>query len=206
MDLKNNINQEIQEIENGFLFEKNISKNSFILIADINENELIDNLIMEGREKLKTNKSVTTNVVASHTGFHSMRESPNFHLFLKKIHKYIKKIYFRNFEIREVWANFYSKPNSDYAKMHAHDANAFSGILYCTDGPGPGTYFPQYDLNIKEKKGRFVLFSEDLLHEVKPYNYEKERITIAFNFFELKPWGNNKNSYLIKEDNKEIIL
>ena len=206
MGLKNKMNEKTHELENGVLIEKEISLNSFILIADINENELIDTLIIEAREKLKTTEYVITNVVAKHTDFQAMRESPNFHLFLKKIQKYIKKVYSKKFEVREVWANFYSNPNTDYAKMHAHDANAFSGILYCTDGPGPGTYFPQFDINIKEKKGRFVLFSKDLLHEVRPYNYEKERITVAFNFFELKKWHNYTNVYLIKNENKEIVL
>jgi hypothetical protein len=66
--------------------------------------------------------------------------------------------------------------------------------------------FPQYDLLIKEKKGRFVLFNEKLLHEVKPYDYKKERVTIAFNFYEIKDWGNNSNYYWINKDDKEIIL
>lgn len=206
MDHQNNIYQKTHELENGFLIEKNVFIRSFILIADINENKLIDNLIKEAREKLKTHGSIKTNVVAQHTDFQAMRESPYFHLFLKKIQKYIKKIYPKKFEVREVWANFYSNPNTDYAKMHSHDANAFSGILYCTDGPGPGTYFPQYDFNIKEKKGRFVLFSKDLLHEVRPYNYEKERITVAFNFFELKEWYDYSNSYLIKNEDEKIKL
>lgn len=206
MDLKNKMNEKIHEFENGILIKKEILLNTFILIGDIDENNLINNLIIEAREKLKTTKPIITNVVAERTDFKSMRESPNFHLFLKKIQKYIKKVYTKSFEVREVWANFYSNPNVDYAKMHAHDANVLSGILYCTDGPGPGTYFPQYDLNIKEKKGRFVLFSKDLLHEVRPYNYTKERITVAFNFFELKDWESYTNSYLIKNEDKEIVL
>lgn len=206
MDLKNKMNEKTHELENGVLIEKEISLNSFILIADINENELIDSLIIEAREKLKEKGSIITNVVAQHTDFQSMRKSPNFHLFLKKIQKYIKKVYSKKFEVREVWANFYINPNTDYAKMHSHDANAFSGIIYCTDGPGPGTYFPQYDLNIEEKKGRFVLFSKDLLHGVSPYDYKKERITIAFNFFELKEWYDYTNSYLIKNEDEEIKL
>lgn len=158
MDLKNKMNEKTHELENGVLIEKEISLNSFILIADINENELIDSLIIEAREKLKEKGSIITNVVAQHTDFQSMRKSPNFHLFLKKIQKYIKKVYSKKFEVREVWANFYINPNTDYAKMHSHDANAFSGIIYCTDGPGPGTYFPQYDLNIEEKKEGLFFF------------------------------------------------
>ena len=39
----------------------------------------------------------------------------------------------------------------------------------------------EYDLLIKEKKGRFILFHPLIKHEVKHYNYKKERITIAFN-------------------------
>lgn len=66
--------------------------------------------------------------------------------------------------------------------------------MYCTDSPGPGTFFPQYNLNISEKKGRFVLFSPILDHEVKPYDFKDGRITIAWNFDFLREWDIKSNN------------
>jgi hypothetical protein len=42
-----------------------------------------------------------------------------------------------------------------------------------------------------------------VFHEVKPYAYTKERITIAFNLFETKPWDNYDSAYIV---NKKIKL
>jgi hypothetical protein len=188
------------------IFNKKIEIDTSILIGEIDNYDLIDKLIVKVKEGLKNSKvSRKTNVTAEHTEFTHLEEDPNFHKFLKIIQPSIYKIYKNNFNVREVWGNVYNNKN-DFAKLHGHDANAFSGILYCTDGPGPGTYFPQYDLLIKEKKGRFVLFNEKLLHEVKSYDYKKERVTIAFNFFEIKDWGNSSNYYWVNKDDKEIIL
>ena len=70
--------------------------------------------------------------------------------------------------------------------------------MYLTDGPGPGTYFPDYDLTIYEKKGRFVLFHGHLVHEVKKFNYTQDRITIAFNCGEVGFINENTKIQIIK--------
>jgi hypothetical protein len=83
--------------------------------------------------------------------------------------------------------------------MHNHKGStAFSGILYLTDGPGPGTYFPHYDLTVHEKKGRFCLFHGHLQHEVKKFNYTKDRITVAFNFCQVGFEDENEKILKIK--------
>ena len=189
-----------------FIFNKSIELNTFILINEINDNELIDKLILNVKKKIKESKiSGKTNVHAEHSEFNSLTQDPNFHKFLKIIQPFIYKIYQKNFVVSDVWGNIYSNENH-YAVEHNHiGTSAFSGILYCTDGPGPGTYFNQYDLNIEEKKGRFVLFHPMLYHEVKPYSYNKERITIAWNFSEVHSWDNINNVYFIKPD-KNITL
>jgi hypothetical protein len=186
------------------ILNKKIELDTFILINEINDFELIDKLILNVREGIKTSKiSRQTNVKGEHTDFNYLIANPNFHKFLKIIQPSIYKIYKQNFIIKDVWGNIYN--NNDYANPHTHEDSAFCGILYCTDKPGPGTYFNQYDLNIEEKKGKFVLFHPMLYHEVKPYIYNKERITIAWNFNEVHPWDDNKNTYFIKSD-KDIIL
>jgi hypothetical protein len=186
---------------NGTVLQRNISVDTFIVMGEITDFELIDKLVEEARKKIpESTVSRKTNVTAQHTDFFSLVHSVNFHDFLKIIKKDIQKIYKKNFVVGDVWANFYSKPQEDFAKMHNHTgATAFCGILYCTDGPGPGTFFPQYDINFSEKKGRFLLFSPILLHEARPFNYLKERITVAWNFSEIKNWEDYSNSFFIKE-------
>jgi len=186
------------------ILNKKIELDTFILINEINDFQLIDKLILDVKEGIKTSKvSRQTNVKGEHTEFKYLVENPNFHKFLKIIQPSIYKIYKKNFIIKDVWGNIYKE--NDYAQVHTHDDSAFCGILYCTDGPGPGTYFNQYDLNVNEKKGRFVLFDPKLLHEVKPYNYKEERITIAWNFSSIRKWEAHNNTYFIKPD-KDITL
>jgi len=186
---------------NGTALLRNISVDTFVLMGEIKDLELIDKIIEEARKKIDESEvSTKTNVTAQHTDFFSLVHSINFHNFLKLIKKDIQKVYKKNFIVSDVWANFYSKPNEHFAKEHHHlGATAFCGILYCTDGPGPGTFFSQYNINFSEKKGRFLLFSPILWHEVKPFNYTKERITVAWNFSEIKHWEDYSNSFFIKE-------
>jgi hypothetical protein len=162
------------------LFNKEIKLDTFILIDKINDHTIIDNL----KEDIYKNDEYfhqPTNVMAKHSEFNFLVNNKNFHNFLKLIKKQIYIIFKKNFIIDEVWANIYN--GEDYTKMHDHKgATAFSGILYLTDGPGPGTYFPEYDLTIEEEAGKFVLFHGDLKHEVKKFKYNKDRVTIAFNF------------------------
>lgn len=188
------------------IFNKKVELDSYILINEINDFELIDKLILDVKEGVKTSTiSGKTNVKGEHTNFGYLTVNSNFHKFLKLIQPSIYKIYQKNFVVRDAWGNIYSK-EGHYANCHNHgESSAFCGILYCTNGPGPGTYFNQYDLLIPEKKGKFVLFSPILYHEVHPFKYIKDRITIAFNFMETKSFDNYDNAYFINK-NKEIIL
>jgi hypothetical protein len=187
------------------IFNKKIEIDTYVLVGEINNFDLIDNLIKDIREGVKISKvSGKTNVTAEHTEFKYLVSNPDFHKFLKIIQPSIYKIYQHNFLLKDVWGNIYSK-NTDCALPHVHNDSAFCGILYCTDGPGPGTYFNEYDLLVKEKKGRFVLFHPRLLHEVKPYDYKSDRITVAWNFSTANNWGNYENVYFIGKD-KEIVL
>jgi hypothetical protein len=188
------------------ILNKKIELDSYILINEINDFELIDKLILDVKEGIKTSTiSGKTNVKGEHTEFNYLSTKPNFHEFLKLIQPSIYKIYKKNFIIRDVWGNIYSK-EEHYAQRHSHgECSAFCGLLYCTDGPGPGTYFNQYDLLIPEKKGRFVLFDPILYHEVNHFKYLQDRITIAFNFMETKSFVDYSNVYFIKNNTKIIL-
>jgi hypothetical protein len=194
---------EILKYENGVTLSTPITLDTSLLVGELNNNLLINNLITDVKNAMKKDSvSYQTNVYAEHTAFKALVQKPNFHEFLLKIKASIKKFYPKDFEIREAWGNIYQEPKKDFANEHRHmEASAFCGIIYLTDGPGPGTYFKEYDLLIPEKKGRFVLFDSLLLHEVKPYDYQKERITISFNMWSVKPWGSYAGAYRVKENN-----
>jgi len=178
------------------ILRKNIPLDTFILIDEINDDSIIDNLLKDINEN-KEYYHRCTNVIGKHTKFNFLNENKNFHNFLKSIKKQIYSIYKENFVIQGAWANTYNK--NDYANMHNHKGStAFSGILYLTDGPGPGTYFPHYDLTVHEKKGRFCLFHGHLQHEVKKFNYTKDRITVAFNFCQVGFEDENEKILKIK--------
>jgi hypothetical protein len=183
---------EINNYKNGIILSQEIKTNTFILIGELNNDVLINSLIKDVKEQIEKEQnmhSYTTEVKALTTGFHSLREHPNIINFFHKIKSSIFKIYKKKFFINDAWGNIYSKPNIDFARDHNHmQTSAFCCIIYLTDGPGPGTLFNEYDLIVPEKKGRFVLFHPLLVHEVKPYPYTKERITIACNLHEAKPW------------------
>lgn len=186
-----------------FLLQKPMILDTYVFVNEIDNFSLIDKLVEISRKDLPNSPiSTMTNVKARRTDFNSLKFCQEFHEFLKIIRKDIFKIYPANFSINSAWANFYGNTKMDHAQEHNHvGVSAFCGILYCTDGPGPGTHFKQYDLNIEEKKGRFVLFHPLLLHSVSKFNYESERITIAFNMDEVKSWDYSNNS-IYKINNK----
>jgi len=178
------------------ILKKNIPLDTFILIDEINDDFILNNLLKDIFEN-KEYYHMYTKVIGKHTKFNFLNENKNFHNFLKLIKKQIYSIYKENFVIQESWANTYNK--NDYANLHDHKGStAFSGILYLTDGPGPGTYFPEYDLTVREKKGKFVLFHGNLKHEVKKFNYEKDRVTIAFNCSQIGFHNEDQKILLIK--------
>jgi hypothetical protein len=191
-------------ILNEEILNLTVKRDTYILVGEIDDLDLIDKLAEEVKRGIKE-KTISTNVT-NHTVFNFFIENPLFHKFLKIIHRSIYKIYKQNFIIKDAWGNIYFK-KGDVANKHTHKGvSAFCGILYCTDGPGPGTYFEDYDITIQEKKGRFVLFDPILIHGVKEFDYNKERITIAWNFMEIKKWSNFTNVYKVNPKDEQIVL
>jgi hypothetical protein len=141
------------------IIRKKIEIDTYVLVNEINDFDLVDSLIKDVKDGVKTSSvSGKTNVTGEHTDFTYLVANGRFHKFLKTIQPSIYNIYQNNFLIKEAWGNIY-KNNNDFAHPHTHDVSAFCGILYCTDGPGPGTYFSQYDLLIKEKKRKICFIS-----------------------------------------------
>ena len=163
------------------LYNKDIKTPTQILVAECKDTKLINDLIKEVRFNMQFKKDMPA-VTAESTPYESLVNSKNLLKFIKVNALAFKKYYpgFA-FKIVDAWGNIYKK-NNHYCKIHNHyGSTGFSAIIFLTDGPGPGTYFKEYDLLIKERKGRFILFHPLINHEVKNYNYKKERITIAFN-------------------------
>lgn len=172
---------------------KDINIETFILIGKINDKELIENLKTSVREKIKNSPlHYKTNVKGLFTGFKALIEDKYFFQFLESIKNEIKVIYNGSFIIKDAWGNI-CKEKDDEVIVHDHiESSAFCCILYLTDG-GPGTYFNDYDYNVEEEIGKFVLFSPMLKHQVSKLNKNIERITIAFNADQNKPWNNPEN-------------
>jgi hypothetical protein len=168
---------------------KKIKVNTFLLTGKINNYEIINNLKNIIKEKSKTvDINYKTNVTGFFSGFNSLNENIDFINFIKEIKKEINSIFKYNFFIKSSWGNICKK--GDEVIEHSHnETSGFCGILYLTDG-GPGTYFKEFDINVEEKVGKFVLFHPLLLHSVKKIDTDIERITIAFNINKFKPWDN----------------
>jgi len=165
-----------------------IKKEVFLLEGVYKNTRVLKSLKDKIKENTKNSKVGKTNVVAKTTSFFFLRKDPDFVTFITDIRKDINKIYPYDFIIVDAWGNAYKK--GQYAKEHTHiEASAFCGILYLTNS-GPGTYFSELDLTVKEKEGKYVLFTPMLKHSVKKYGGKEERITAAFNMNECKPWIN----------------
>jgi hypothetical protein len=169
---------------------KDITVETFILTGKINNINLINNLINCSKSINKNTLNDQTHVKGTFTGFNSLNENEYFHAFLKNILPQIQKVYFNSFAIQSSWANILTKGGE--VKEHTHSNSAFSGILYLTEG-GPGTFFKEHNITVEEEVGKYVLFSSILSHSVKPLEKDLERITIAFNFNQIKKWEDKEN-------------
>jgi hypothetical protein len=178
---------------------KEIPVETYILIGKINDQNIINNLIVTIKNTKDNELSYKTNVKGHFTGFQSLIENIDFFNFLKKIQPQIKFVFPENFIIQDAWGNILKK--SEKVTEHNHSDSGFCGILYLTEG-GPGTYFKEYDLLIKEEIGKFILFHPMLKHSVQEIDKDIERITVAFNMSPVKEW---QNSLSIKWVNKNEI-
>jgi len=170
------------------LINKKIKKDVFLLEGIFKDKKLITILKDKVMNETMINSVVQRNVLGKSTNYQFFINDIDFINFIKSIKKEIDKIYPYDFIIREAWGNVYNK--NDYAKEHTHiDTTAFCGVVYLSEN-GPGTYFPELKFTVKEKIGKFVLFSPILKHSVK--KCKNDRITLAFNMDECKPWINYK--------------
>jgi len=170
------------------LFKNKKEINTFILVDKFKEPKILMDLLDNIKEYTNF-LPVPTNVHAKHTDFKFLNHNKHFLKFLNKISYATSLIHDGKFVLKSSWANIYQK-KEDYTQRHNHSSCTFSGILYLSDGPGPGTYFNDYNLTINEEFGKFVLFHSYLDHEVYKFDYKKDRITVAFNCDDFSSYQN----------------
>ena len=170
---------------------KKILKETFILTGKINNDKLINNLINFIKNNKNNELNYKTHVKGHFTGFKSLIENDDFINFLKIIQPQIKVIYKNNFQIFEAWGNL-CKIGGEVSEHNHIGISGFCGILYLTEG-GPGTYFKEYDLLIKEEIGKYILFHPLLNHSVEKIKNNIERITVAFNINKIIEWEDISN-------------
>jgi hypothetical protein len=175
---------------------KNINLETFLLIGQIDNLNLINNLKQKVKEYTKNSDlNYKTNVKGLFSGFNSLNKDKDFEDFIILIGKSIKLICQSNFRIIDSWGNIL-KLNDEVISHNHIETSLFCGILYLTEG-GPGTYFDEYNTTVEEKIGRFVLFSPILKHSVKKIDKNIERITVAFNMGTVKFWDEDKTERII---------
>jgi len=166
---------------------KIVQRDSYISTCFVKNKDLLERIKNKIIDKSNDySLSYKTNVKAKFTGFKSLTKEPEIFEFITEIKPFIDNIYDRIGIVKDCWGNIYD--NDDHAVLHHHiDCTGFCGILYLTEG-GPGTYFKDFDITIKEEYGKVVLFDPILLHQVVSSNLQNTRITMAFNCYEHKPW------------------
>ena len=174
------------------MYSKPVSIDTFVLVGHYTNHEVLDNLKKDIIDLTNQGNELDykTNVKGKFTGWGSLLNNEWFIKFMNGTLEHANKLYQKSirFKISSAWGNVCSS-KQDHVKQHRHlPTDCFSGIIYFDDY-GPGTYFPEYDLTVKEKKGRFVFFHPNLLHGVKEFNYEKPRVTCAFNADFEKEWN-----------------
>jgi hypothetical protein len=177
---------------------KDLSIETYILTGKINNKKLIENLTAFVKNNKNEELSYKTHVKGHFTGFQSLIKNNYFIDFLKEIEPNIKIVFKNNFIIAEAWGNL-CKINEEVTEHNHGGVNGFCGILYLTEG-GPGTYFKEYNLLVKEEIGKYILFHPYLKHSVEKIKNDIERITVAFNMNTFKEWQNFSNIKWVNKD------
>lgn len=173
------------------MYCKPVDVHTFILVGKYNNEKIIKNLELDILNMTKKENSLDyrTNVKGKFTGWESLNDNIWLNQFLNENLGFAFRLYGKpiKFTLKSSWGNLCEK-EEDEVKEHRHiPTDCFCGILYFDDY-GPGTTFPEYDLTVREERGRFVFFHPQLLHRVEKFNYQKPRITCAFNCDFLREW------------------
>jgi len=183
MNNKHIVFKEVKKITNLFLHEE--------MLKDFNPKPLIEKI------KLNVNKELSykTNVRNQMTDWQCFSKDHTMSSIFANMHYLVGILKLPNLQLESCWGTWSSKSVETF--QHKHSPSSISGILYLTEG-GPGTYFPELNLTVKEEVGKFVIFDPMLYHEVPKYKYTKERVVVAFNCDEHQFLMNSKTTKILK--------
>ena len=99
------------------------------------------------------------------------------------------RTYIDNQTCSNVWAIRYE--SEQYTTPHNHWPNIW-GFTYYIDPPkgSAGLYFPNSDYEVEVEHGLLVLFSGNIIHEVKPQKFQDYRYCIAGTIDRMKIYDN----------------
>jgi len=159
---------ERQLLQDFFLIEGTIDVNADYFIEKIKQGV-----------KEENNRSYRTHLKAEMTAWTYFRDDKEFLKCFSKMATYLdssKPI--PAYILVEAWGIISSA--GDWTSRHDHKPNILSGVLYFNDHPQT-LDFDEIGVQIKPAKGKFVLFSPELLHKAFPHNSKKNKYGISFN-------------------------
>jgi len=158
---------------------------SLFLYEDILENLNLNYFIKKIDENISDKLSYNTNVKNQMTDFLSFIHDIEIHQILKRyVNLFNVYLNLGPMKLEDCWGT----KSCEFVETTRHDHGlGVSGILFLTEG-GPGTFFPQFNLNIDEKIGKIVFFDSRALHEVKKTKITNPRYLLSFNFKRINFW------------------
>jgi hypothetical protein len=166
------------EKENTFKIEKDC----LFLIGKLNLNtNYFINKINQGVHQ-SNNNNYKTNVVGLMTSWDYFCEDEKF---LKALFPIFDKLdnysFIKNYYLDTAWGII--EKFGGRTKSHNHIPSIFSGVIYLNDHPQE-LIFPSINEKVKPEKGKFVLFSSDLIHLAKRNISHKDKYAISFNLIQ----------------------
>jgi len=129
----------------------------------------------------KDNLNYKTNIIGKMTNWTYFTKDEEFKKLFIQLRDYVdlNGIFSnRYYKLKDAWGYVIDK--KEYTKFHDHVPNVWSGAVYLNDH-SQVLDFPQIDISVKPKKGRFILFSSFLNHGCKINNTNKLKYGLSFN-------------------------
>lgn len=173
----------LRMIETNKIIEKHLLRKAFLYEIKLEIDS--DYFINKIEEYLKeTNLYYKTNVKGKMTAWQAFNNDENFRKVLDQAINYISKhIHFNKSELESCWGLKLEK--GDYTARHNHETSVLSGVLYLNDVQQE-LIFPDLSINVKPKKGTFIIFTPWLDHMTEINHSDEAKYAIAFNFREFK--------------------
>ena len=162
------------------------STHSLFLYEGIIENFNPNYLIKKIDENISEKLSYNTYVKNQMTDFKTFIYDVEIHQLLERFTNLFNlHLNFGPLELQDCWGT----KSCEFVETSQHEHGlGVSGIIYLTEG-GPGTFYPQFNLNVDEKIGKIVFFDSRTLHEVKKTKITNPRYVLSFNFKKIHEWN-----------------